>query len=228
MKLPPLVRAYFRNRDNRFRATVTVDGADVWAHVPNSGRLTELFTSGKPIWMSPAGDPNRITSYDLKLVEYDSVLVSVDARLPNHLFAEALAARKIEGFDYSLVEPESTRGNSRLDFRLEGARGTCWVETKSVTLVEDDTALFPDAPTERGRKHLHELMDIASTGEQAAVVFVVQRPDALRFSAHWQADPEFADGLQHAAEVGVSVRAFTCQVSLEEILISDEIPVMLQ
>jgi len=156
------------------------------------------------------------------------VLVSVDARLPNPLFAEAVKERKISGFDYQTVQPEVTRGNSRLDFRLSGPDGVCWVETKSVTLVRDGTALFPDAPTERGRKHLHELMDVVVAGEKATMVFVVQRPDALRFSANRKADPDFADSLYRAATVGVSVRAFTCVVSQAEILISDEIAVMIQ
>jgi len=159
------------------------------------------------------------------LADAGRLLVSVDARLPNPLFAEAVAEKTITGFDYETVRPEVTRGNSRLDFRLSGSKGVCWVETKSVTLVRDGTALFPDAPTERGRKHLEELMDIAAGGELAAVVFVVQRPDALRFSVNRAEDPEFADTLQRAAENGVSVRAFNCGVSLEEICISDEIPV---
>lgn len=229
-----------KSRDNRFRATVIVDGRNVWAHVANSGRLEELFIPGRPVWLAPASDPNRKTSYDLKLVEFESVLVSVDARLPNPLFAEALAKGTISGFDYPaanpsakpanmpLVKPEVVRGNSRLDFRLSGPDGICWVETKSVTLVRDGTALFPDAPTERGRKHLRELMDIVASGERAAVVFVVQRPDALRFSANRETDPEFARILDQAHRAGVSVRAVTCQVSLAEILIGDEIVVVLQ
>ena len=225
MKYSGLVKGVFRKRDNRFRATVSVDGLDTWAHVPNSGRLGELFTPGRPVWLTPAGSPNRKTSYDLRLVEFESVLVSVDARLPNPLFAEAIAEKTISGFDYEKVRPEVTRGNSRLDFRLSGSNGVCWVETKSVTLVRDGTALFPDAPTARGRKHLEELMDIAAGGELAAVVFVVQRPDAMRFSVNRAEDPEFADALQQAADNGVSARAFACQVSLEEIFISDEIPV---
>jgi sugar fermentation stimulation protein A len=225
MKYSGLVKGIFRKRDNRFRATVSVDGLDTWAHVPNSGRLGELFTPGRPVWLTPAGSPNRKTSHDLKLVEFESVLVSVDARLPNPLFAEAIGDRTISGFEYEMVQPEVTRGNSRLDFRLSGPEGVCWVETKSVTLVRDGTALFPDAPTERGRKHLKELMDIAAGGELAAVVFVVQRPDALRFSVNRVEDPEFADTLQRAAENGVSVRAFACKVSLEEICIVDEIAV---
>jgi sugar fermentation stimulation protein A len=228
MQLPILIKGTMINRDNRFRATVSVGGVNAWAHVPNSGRLGELLTPGRPVWLAPAGSPERKTAYDLKLVEFESVLVSVDARLPNPLFAEALAKGTIPGYDYPTVKPEVVRGSSRLDFRLLGPDGVCWVETKSVTLVREGTALFPDAPTERGRKHLRELMDIVSSGERAAVVFVVQRPDALRFLANRETDPEFADTLRRAAGVGVSVRAFTCEVSLAEILIGSEVPLVLQ
>jgi sugar fermentation stimulation protein A len=234
MKFPDLLRGRFVCRDNRFQATVKVqpdgwgpkdDWGEHWAHVPNSGRLTELFTPDRPVWIAPAANPNRKTAYDLKLVEYNSVLVSVDARLPNPLFAEALAADFLPDFVYPTVKREVTYGHSRLDFRLSGPDGVCWVETKSVTLVEDDMALFPDAPTERGRKHLQSLIDICQSGERAAVVFVVQRPDASRFAPHREADPAFAAALQDAARAGVEVRAYICQVSLQEIMLGEEIPV---
>jgi sugar fermentation stimulation protein A len=198
--------------------------------------LTELFTPDRPVWLAPAANPNRKTAYDLKLVEYKSVLVSVDARLPNPLFAEALAADRsrsgrhatLPEFAYPTVKREVTYGHSRLDFRLSGPDGVCWVETKSVTLVEDGLALFPDAPTERGRKHLQTLIDIRQSGERAAVVFVVQRPDARRFAPHREADPAFAAALQDAVRAGVEVRAYICQVSLEEITIAKEIQMVLE
>ncbi len=158
MKFPKLVQRKFHHRDNRFRATVYVDGQQVWAHIPNSGRLNELFTSGRPVWLAPADNPDRKTAYDLKLVEYASILVSVDARLPNPLFAEALTARRIPGFEYPNIEQEVMLGDSRLDFRLTGSEGICCVETKSVTLVEESVAKFPDVPTTRGRRHLDEVI----------------------------------------------------------------------
>lgn len=224
MRFPILVPGHFVCRDNRFRATVTVDRVDTWAHVPNSGRLGELFTPGRPIWLAPAMDPNRKTDYDLKLVEYAGVLVSVDARLPNPLFEEALTEGLLADFDFPTVEREVTRRDSRLDFRLSGPAGVCWVETKSVTLVEDGMALFPDAPTRRGHKHLLELIDAVKSGDRAAVVFVVQRPDARCFAPHRAADPAFADVLHQAAEAGVEVRACICRVTWDEIAIVGEIP----
>ena len=232
MKMPPLVRGRFVRRDNRFRATVVVDGREAWAHVPNSGRLSELFVRGRSLWLAPADAPHRKTGYDLKLVEHPvpgrgDVLVSVDARLPNPLFAEALAAGRLPAFSCASFAREVGLGDSRLDFCLDGEDGACWVETKSVTLVEEGTALFPDAPTGRGRRHLRELQAAVEAGERAAVVFVVQRPDARSFAPHPTADPAFGDTLRAVAAAGVDVRAYACDVSRTTIAISHEIPVCL-
>lgn len=224
MRQPPLVQARFVRRDNRFRATVEVGGQETWAHVPNSGRLAELFTAGRAVWLAPVSAPHRKTGYDLKLVEMSGVLVSADARLPNPLFAEALASGGLPGWDAPSIEREVSYGHSRLDFRLSGPAGVCWVETKSVTLVQDGVALFPDAPTARGRRHLQTLMEAVQAGDRAAVVFVVQRPDARRFSPHREADPDFATALQQAACAGVAVRAYICHVDRHEIALAHEIP----
>lgn len=226
MELPELVCGRFVRRDNRFRATVVVDGSETWAHVPNSGRLRELFTPDRPVWLAPAADQNRKTAYTLKLVEYAGVLVSVDARLPSPLFEEALAAGRLSSLSFPIIEREVTRNDSRLDLRLSGPDGACWVETKSVTLVQDGVALFPDAPTGRGRKHLLGLIDAVESGDRAAVVFVVQRPDARCFAPYQEADPAFTAVLRQAAEAGVEVQAYTCWVSREMIAIVGEIPVV--
>ncbi len=227
MRLPLLVRGQFVHRDNRFRATVLLEGQEVWAHVPNSGRLSELFTPGRAIWLAPAANAQRKTGHDLTLVETASVLVSVDARLPNPLFAEALARGSLPDWSCPTIEREVARGESRLDFRLSGPSGVTWVETKSVTLVEDGVALFPDAPTRRGRRHLETLTEAARAGDAAAVVFVVQRPDAQGFAPHREADPAFADALVQAAEAGVAVRAYACRVTRSEISLAEEMPVQI-
>jgi sugar fermentation stimulation protein A len=226
VKLPALVAGRFVRRDNRFRVTVTVEGDDVAAHLPNSGRLAELLTLGRECWLAGFDDPRRKTRYDLKLVEYSGTLVSVDARLPNPLFAEALAAGWLEPFcGYTDLEREVRFGESRLDFRLSGLERACWVEVKSVTLVEDGVARFPDAPTARGARHLRELITAVGEGDRAAVVFVVQRPDAHRFAPHDQADPAFGAALREATSSGVGVYAWTCQVSQWEIRVADQISV---
>jgi sugar fermentation stimulation protein A len=226
--LPPLVAGRFVRRDNRFRVTVEIDGKPVAAHLPNSGRLTELLTPGRPCWLAEFDSPRRKTRFDLKLVRYAGVLVSVDARLPNALCAEALTEGWLEPFvGYGHVEHEVRLGKSRLDLRLTGPAGLCWVEVKSVTLVEDGVARFPDAPTVRGVRHVEELAAVARKGERAAVVFVIQRPDAVRFSPHDRADPVFGATLRAAARAGVGVYAWTCRVSRQAIEIAEPVPVVL-
>jgi sugar fermentation stimulation protein A len=226
MLFPDLIPGRFVCRDNRFRATVQVDAREVKAHVPNSGRLADLFVADRPIWLARASNPGRKTPYDLKLVELAGTLVSVDARLPNHLFAEALHDGRLTDFSYPTVQPEVVHGDSRLDFRLSGPDGVCWVETKSVTLVEDGLALFPDVPTERGRRHLAELQEIRQAGQRAAVVFVIQRPDADALRPHQTADPRFADALRRSVRAGVEAFAYTCSVSLTASTLAEPVAVL--
>jgi sugar fermentation stimulation protein A len=178
-------------------------------------------------WLAKFADsPKRKTRFDLKLVDYAGVLVSVDARLPNRLFAEAMTVGRMEPFrDFEHIAHEVRYGESRLDFCLSGPASTCWVEVKSVTLVEDETARFPDAPTARGARHLRELTAAVRQGEQAAAVFVIQRPDAQRFAPHTQADPAFAAALHEAAGMGVGVHAWTCEVNAQTVTIATQIPV---
>jgi sugar fermentation stimulation protein A len=226
VKLSALISGRFARRDNRFRVTVEIDGEPVAAHLPNSGRLTELLTPGRPCWLEPASGPRRKTGFDLKLVEFAGVLVSVDARLPNPLLAEALEDNRLDPFrGHKGFEREVPLGRSRLDFRLDMPDGAMWIETKSVTLVERGLALFPDAPTIRGTRHVTELGDTVRDGGQAALVFVIQRPDARRFAPHDAADPAFAEAVRSAFETGVNVYAWTCQVDKRAIRITAQIPV---
>jgi sugar fermentation stimulation protein A len=228
VRLPPLVAGRFVRRDNRFRVTVEVEGEPAAAHLPNSGRLTELLTPGRACWLSRFDDPRRKTRFDLVLVEYAGVLVSVDARLPNGLFAEALAAGRLEPFHGTTrVEREVQLGESRLDFLLRGPAGACWVEVKSVTLVQDGVARFPDAPTARGVRHLAELTAAVKRGERAAVVFVIQRPDARCFTPHDRADAVFGAALREAESAGVGVYAWTCEVSPRSVIMASQVPVEL-
>jgi sugar fermentation stimulation protein A len=228
MDLPQTVEGRFVQRDNRFRITAQVEGREVAAHLPNSGRLGELLVPGRPCYLVPRSAAHRRTDYDVLLVAYAGVLVSVDARLPNRLFAEAVAAGRLPPFSgVTGVEPEVTAGESRLDFHLVDAVGGRWVETKSVTLVEEGVARFPDAPTRRGQRHVRELQRLVEQGARAAVVFVIQRPDADSFSPHAQADPDFAQALGDARDTGVEIHAFCCSVTRRAIDITAPVPVVL-
>ncbi len=224
MNFPTLLPAEFVHRDNRFRATVRLDGRNAGVHVANSGRLTDLFQPGSKVWVSEAENPNRKTKYDLLLVEDRGELVSVDARLPNSLFEEYIRSGTSDDFGkIRRVKREVVLGESRLDFCLDTSDGNSWVETKSVTLVEGGVARFPDAPTSRGRRHLLTLAEAAQNGDFAAVVFIVQRPDASKFTPNDQVDPEFAQTLREVSKKGVKVLAYKCQVSFVKIFINKKI-----
>ena len=173
MRFPPLVEGRFIKRLNRFAALVDVDKREYLVHVPNSGRMHELLVPGFRVLLIPAPEgTSRKTAFDLALVDIGTTLSSADARLPNKLVAEAIAEGRLPQFaEYPDVYPERVFGESRLDFLLEGPKGSCYVETKSVTLVEEGVGLFPDAPTLRGVKHLHSLMAAMDAGHRAGVIF---------------------------------------------------------
>lgn len=227
MKFKGLIPAEFLGRDSRFTAVVRLNQGLSRAHIAHTGRLTTVLVPGRKVWLSEAKNKNRRTRYDLKLVAIDNVMVAIDSRLPNALFSEAINQQSLNDFMYNEIQHEVKLGRSRIDFRLSGRLGTCWVETKSVTLVKDRIALFPDAPSIRGRKHLKELTEVLKDGIRSAVVFIVQRPDVDSFSPNQEIDPDFASILSEVARTGVEVKAYRCRVGLDEISISDEIPVKL-
>lgn len=225
MLLPPLVPGRFVRRLNRFAATVKVEGRSVEAHVPNSGRLHELFLPGAEVRLAPQHpSPTRRTAYDMALVRVGRQWVAMDARKPPAILLEALEAGRVAPFaGCRPVAREPVYGAGRFDLELACGGQRCLVETKSVTLVVEGCALFPDAPTERGRRHLRELVSAVQAGLRAAVVFIVQRPDAGCFAPHVAADPAFARALRQAAQAGVAVHAYRCHVDPQRIELLDEV-----
>jgi sugar fermentation stimulation protein A len=224
-----LVEGRFVARDNRFRVTVEVGGREVWAHLPNSGRLGELLVPGRRAFLVERPAPGRKTGYDLNLIEHEGRWVSVDARLPNDLLEEALAAGQLEPLaGYASLRREVTFGRSRFDFLLESAGSSeCLVEVKSITLVIDGLGCFPDAVTARGRRQVNELAQAVRSGYRAAVVFCVQRDDATGMRPHDESDPEFARALRDAAAQGVEVYAYACRVEPGAVEIMRRLPVYL-
>lgn len=227
MQFPqPLVPGRFVARDNRFRATVDVAGRPTAVHVPNSGRMRELLSPGADVRLVPAPAPGRRTAFDLALVRSPGGWVSVDARLPPRLLAEWLRSGGggvLAG--WLPLDAEVTLGHTRVDLLLGRGEDRCWVETKSVTLVREGVALFPDAPTERGRRHLHTLAALADSGQCAAAVFVIQRADATRFRPNDDTDPAFGVALRDAIGRGVIAVCCACRVSEDGVQIVREIPV---
>ena len=230
MKLPaPLQEAQFLSRPNRFTCLVQLprQSKPVSAHLPDPGRLRELLRPGARVWLEPKSGAQRKTRFQVWLVEKDQTLVSLNTQLPNILVQEALEQGSLsELSQYTSWKRECRVGSSRLDFFLENADGTCWMEVKSVTLVEDGRGLFPDAPTERGRKHVAELTKLRQSGARAVVFFVVQRDDALSVAANHRTDAKFAQALHTAHRCGVEFIAYNCVVTSALAAINQRIPVV--
>ena len=224
-----LVEGRFVVRDNRFRVTAEVGGSEVWAHLPNSGRLGELLVPGRRVILVEKPAIGRKTGYDLSLVELDGRWISLDARLPNDLVEEALVAGRLEPLaGYPAVRREVTFGRSRFDFLLQAPeRPPCLVEVKSITLVLSGLGCFPDAVTLRGRRHVSELAQAVVAGYRAVVVFCVQRDDAIGVRPHDESDPDFGQALRNAAAEGVEVYAYACRVEPGSAEIAGRLPVYL-
>lgn len=227
----PLVEARFASRPNRFVVHARLDGgAEVVAHLADPGRLKELLVPGRRMGLRPATpSPLRRTRWTAVLVESPEgeEWVSLDTTVPNRLVRAALAERALAELKvWKLAGWEVPFGRSRLDFLLQDA-GTrrMYVETKSVTLVRDEVALFPDAVTARGTRHLEELVRARHEGHEAAVLFVLQRPDAHRIVAARAIDPDFAAALDRAAREGVRVLGRRCSVGWEGIRLGGRVAV---
>ena len=190
-----------------------------------------MLTPNREVFLLPADRNNtqRKTKYTLVMSRYGAGLVSIEAAKANDLFEEALNNGIVSEFSSHKVSAREKRiGMSRIDFLLEDDEGIqSYLEVKSVSLVIDDTAFFPDAPTRRGVKHLKELIGIKKQGGNCGVAFVIQRPDAKRFSPNDEEDPEFGEVLREAFEEGVRIIAYKCFLSLEETYITRPIPVVL-
>lgn len=223
MRYKNIVKAVFLNRPNRFIARVLLNEREVVCHVKNTGRCRELLVPGAAVWLEGSDNPNRKTAWDLVAVEKDGKLINMDAQAPNRVFGEWAARQR----GVLAVQPEVTFGKSRLDFALKTERGLHLVEVKGVTLEEDGHTRFPDAPTERGVKHLRELMGAVEQGYEATAFFVIQMEDAVDFSPNESTHLAFGQTLRQAAAQGVHVAAYTCHVTPEEITIYRPVPVLL-
>lgn len=234
IRLPfgPLRRATFLERPNRFLLRCKLGEEPVEAHLPDPGRLQELLFPGAPVWLSPSDNSRRRTRWSAVLAQdpKSGALVSIQSTLVNYLVQEALAAGALEEFSqWDLIRSEYLYASSRWDFLLGRPDGKrLLLEAKSVTLVEGGTAMFPDAVTARGRRHVLELAELQQAGEfETALLFVVQRDDAVRFAPARHIDPAFTMALQLAHEQGVKVYARACEVRLDGIILKDPLPVCL-
>jgi len=229
MDLPqPLREGRFIRRLNRFAVDVRIGRAITRAHVPNSGRLGELLVEGAQLYLHPVAGRDRVTTHDLVLARHGSVLVSLDSRAPAAIAAEAFVTGAVDPLPPAeQVRREVPFGDGRLDLCVRASGEEWLVEVKGCTLVRDGTAIFPEAPTRRGRRHVEELAAFAEKGGRAMVLFVVQRVDARAFRPNVRTDPGFAEALQRAAGSGVLLRAYTCRVTTRQIALDRRLPVSL-
>lgn len=228
MHYPHVCRARFVARPNRFVARVALpDGTEQVVHVKNTGRCRELLVPGAPVYLAESGNPLRKTRYDLIAVEKGPLLVNLDSQAPNRVFAEWAQAG---GFrpGLTLLRPETRWGNSRFDFYWEDADGAKgFVEVKGVTLEEGGHARFPDAPTQRGVKHLEELLRCRCQGYEAAVCFVVQMSGMADFAPNDATHPAFGEALRRAAAGGVAILARECAVTPDTLTLTRPVAVRL-
>lgn len=222
-----VVPAVFLSRPNRFIAVCRVNGTEVRVHVKNTGRCRELLRPGAEVWLEPAEGPRK-TAFSLIAVQKGERLVNIDSQAPNKVAEEALREGRLclpEIGCPELVAREKTFGSSRFDFYLEGNGRQGYLEVKGVTLEENGVCRFPDAPTERGARHLRELILAREQGYAAAVLFVIQMEGVRYLVPNDGTDPAFGAALREAAAAGVAVLARECAVKPESMVLGQEVPV---
>ncbi len=222
MKYNNVKEGIFVKRLNRFVAVVTVDGKDEVVHVKNTGRLGELLIFGARVFLEESDNKARKTRFDLIAVYKGDVLYNIDSLAPNKVFGEYV--EKMFD-DIKLIKSEQRYKNSRFDFYVEYEDKKAFIEVKGVTLEKDNVMLFPDAPTERGVKHINELCECVKEGYEAFAVFVIQADCGLYFTPNEERHKEFAESLKRAKECGVNILAVNCIVEKDGIRIKDNIEV---
>lgn len=224
MQYSDIHKAVFLERPNRFIAHCTVDGMLETVHVKNTGRCRELLVPGATVYLEKSSNPNRKTAYDLVTVETPFGLVNMDAAAPNQVAGELLRAGAILSSP-TLVRPEVRFGASRLDFYAENDQQRLFVEVKGVTLRQGAWAVFPDAPTVRGTKHMGELVQAVAQGYRAMALLIVQMGGCTAFRPNRETDPAFCRALRDAQAAGVEVRAVDCRVTPNTVTANRELPV---
>jgi sugar fermentation stimulation protein A len=216
----------FISRPNRFIANVEIDGKIKVCHVKNTGRCRELLTDRARVIVQEFDTPTRKTKFDLINVYKGDRLINMDSQSPNKIFAEWAPNSGVFG-NITLLRPETKFGNSRFDFYMEAVGRKAFVEIKGVTLEDNGVVRFPDAPTERGVKHVRELMECINEGYDAYIVFIVQMKDVLYLEPNWDTHREFGEALREASEHGVKVLAVDCEVTEDTVVARDMVEVRL-
>jgi len=228
MKYGEIIHGLFYKRINRFIAEVCIDGVNERVHIKNTGRLKELFLPDTEVLLERSANPERKTKYSLIAVKKVDQWVNIDSQAPNKVGFEALQAGEISEFGLvDSIRKEVTYGASRFDLYFEQGQQKGFIEVKGVTLERDGVAMFPDAPTARGTKHVLELAKAVQEGYSCAILLVVQLKGCQYFVPNRETDPAFADALVYAANAGVQILAYDTIVKENEIVLNQPIPVHL-
>lgn len=220
-----MVAGTFLSRPNRFIAKVEIDGREETVHVKNTGRCRELLIPGSAVLCQRAANPSRKTRFDLICVWKGNRLINMDSQAPNVAAGEWLASGGLG--EIQNLRPETFHGDSRFDFSFTRNGRPCLLEVKGVTLEMDGMCAFPDAPTQRGAKHLQGLRRAVAEGYEAYVLFVIQMADAAYFRPHFETDPAFAAALAEASNAGVRILAYDCAVTETTMTIRNPVEVRL-
>ena len=223
MRYENMVPGIFLARPNRFIAHVEIDGKEEIVHVKNTGRCKELLPKGAKVWCQHWDNPNRKTKYDLIFVQKGQRLICMDSQAPNAAAKEWLLRGGLGQIEN--LKGEYTHGDSRFDFSFEKDGRRCFLEVKGVTLERDGVCAFPDAPTERGVKHLQGLTRLAQEGYGAYVLFVIQMGDVAYLHPNDETHPAFGAALRQAAQAGVQVMAMCCRVEVGQMEIDSPVEV---
>lgn len=223
MRYENMVPGVFLERPNRFVARVEIEGNVETVHVKNTGRCRELLPPGARVWCQRAENPARKTAFDLISVQKGARIINMDAQAPNCAAMEWLRAGGLGQLEN--LRAETVHGSSRFDFSFTRAGKPCFLEVKGVTLEENGVCAFPDAPTERGTKHLRELRKAAQEGWGAYVLFVIQMAEVRCLIPNAKTDPAFAEALRAAEQGGVTILAMDCTVTPEEMIIRNPVEV---
>jgi len=232
MRYKNIVKGIFKSRPNRFIAKVEINGKEETVHVKNTGRCRELLKENVTVYLEKSTNPNRKTAYDLVAVEKvregkENLLVNMDSQIPNAVAFEWLTGENPLFSKNAKLKREVTFGDSRFDLYVEDGERKAFVEVKGVTLEHSGYALFPDAPTERGVKHINELVKATEAGYEAYILFVIQMKEVHTFSPNKEMHADFAEALKNAYNKGVKVIAMDCVVTPDEMIIDKKVRVCL-
>lgn len=228
MKYYDIFEAKFIDRPNRFIANVIINDNKEKVHVKNTGRCREILREGAKIYIEKASNPNRKTKYSLISVYKGDMLINIDSQVPNKVVYDAILENKIDKLkDTSILNREVTYKNSRFDLYYEKNNIKGFIEVKGVTLEKDGLAMFPDAPTERGTKHIYELIDSLENGYKSYIFFLIQIDNINKFTPNSIRDPGFAKALKTAKEKGIEILAYNSKVTKDSIEIGEKINILL-